>query len=171
MSVVKVLIQKNMGVIYLSLSSMIPTGIMETASSQSKKWAELTKGVLIREVIEAKHHSDLLFCWSQSWWQSKREDNVAQHSSSEVGKARKDKVTNPQWETLTLVPTEHRMRSLKVEGHVLYGLFPCGLNALRALRVSDTRLWVKWQSTVWHKMAPGMGERSTAYPGFSLVCS
>ena len=24
---------------------------------------------------------------------------------------------------------------------------------------------VKWLSTVWHKMAPGLGERSTAHPG------
>lgn len=32
---------------------------------------------------------------------------------------------------------------------------------------SDThdRVSVKWLSTVWHKMAPGLGERSTVYPG------
>lgn len=31
--------------------------------------------------------------------------------------------------------------------------------------LTHNKLWVKWFYTVWHKMAPGLGERSTAYPG------
>lgn len=31
--------------------------------------------------------------------------------------------------------------------------------------LTHDRVSGKWLSTVWHKMAPGLGERSTAYPG------